>query len=1124
MKAIKYLVILFILGISTSVQASHFIGYDLCLINIKDGSGNPTDTYKWRLRFYRDVTGAGIPSSFNFTIYKNSDHGSVGSFTVSKINPQTILTYPPEECPPQQAQLRVELGIYESPIQNNYSTTLNQAQGYYISGSLCCRNTGIINVLGESSSYSGLMTMDFPRLNVGTATRYNSSPEFRKNPLAFFCVGKPYTLDWNVTDPDGDSLVFSLAQPLDGGPTKPAFAPIPYAAGYNLYYNILDGVPDLTINPRTGIINFIPTRTGKYLVAFRVEEWRKVANVWTKIGEIRREYQLETVLCPEAPPVTEDNNNQKKVIVDTINFPNEYTVTFTSRDSPSDSLFMYMLPNIAPGENLLDPNTFEGKWGEIGALTGGVDAQNLIIEGIGLVQGQFKWSPKCTQVREKPYRFTVVVRDKTCPSPFYDSTYVTLYVRKKENIAPMFTNKYLGKDDTVKNSTPSNKRTKRYYVKAGETFQLAADSIIKTYDRDSTQQVRIVMEPDPFNGQDLNGIDINSKFYFDAVQAQVHSTAVFRWATTCADKLDNPVKVTFKAFDNDCLKPDTVSFNIEIYVKDQPNKKPIYAHTNKDTVKIPEGMTDVFTVAIYDTISNPEINRYKNIQLFPDLSDFAAVFAIGGSMPTYTALQSNDSLKVTFTWTPNCANVRLEPYKLFLRTADEGCPTISAFDTVYVYALGPFNSAPEFRDKNNATFTIVDTTIYGGDIFKFNLYAVDTNQRFDSVFISLDQTSDIANPTIVRNIAYVVPVEGKDSARTELIWNTTCFDIRTTPYLARVVARDNECVFPEVSTLYFNITVRERPNILPKFTFSNLTQTVDTVFAGETYVINLTAVDTTTGEFITIDTVSTNIPFNLPKPTMNRVAGLGIDTVKSNMTWFIDCSLIRDEPYRIKVASWDGACRNPQDSARHEFVIYVQPNPDLFPSFSIGRDTTIELVAGEKFRLELNSRSVIPGDSILIASTSEVYGAISGNFASFEQTQVSGEGNAVFYWETGCDQIRDSTYNVFFTTSNPPCKTPEEAFTIRFKIIPNTDLTNPIPNVFTPNGDNQNDTYRIDKQYLVYCDPGFKFTIFNRWGKKVFESTDPNFEWSAEGLGSGTYFYTLESRARSQSGTIDIIK
>lgn len=1117
MKAIKYLIILFILSIGTSSYASHVIGYDMTLVNIKDGSGNATDNYKWRLRFFRDVTGIGIPASFTFTIYRNNDHVSVGTFAVNKINPQTFLTYPPEECPPDQAQLRVELGIYESAVVS-YSTMSNTA-GYYVTCSHNARNPGIINVLGASDGYSVLMTMDFPRLSTGTPTRGNSSPEFRKNPLTFFCVGKPYTLDWNITDPDGDSLVYSLAQPLDGGPTKPAFAPIPYAAGYNLFYNILDGVPDLTINSRTGIINFIPTRSGKYLVAFRVEEWRKIAGVPTKIGEIRREYQLETVLCPEAPPVTEDNNNQKKVIVDTINFPNDYSITFTSRDSPTDSLFMFILPNIAPGENLLDPNTFEGKWGELGFPTGGQVAQNLVIEGQGLIQGQFLWKPKCVQVREKPYNFTIVVRDKTCPSPFYDSTFVTLYVRKKDNISPMFTNKYLGKNDTIKTTTPVNKKLKRYYIRAGETFQLAGDSIIKTYDRDSTQTVSMILERDP-----ANGAAINSAVYFDPQSDLIHSTAVFRWVTTCADKLEEPARFRVLAFDNDCLKPDTVSFDIEIYVKDQPNKKPIYAHTNPDTVRIPEGQTGTFTVAIYDTIANVNINKYKNIELFPDFSDFAAVNAIGGVMPTFTALQSPDSLKVTFTWTPNCANVRQEPYRLFMRTADEGCPTISTFDTVYVYALGPFNSAPEFRDPNNVTFTIVDTTIYGGDLFRFNLYAVDTNQRFDSVFISLDQTSDIANPAIVSNIAYVLPVEGKDSARTELVWSTTCNDIRSTSYLAKVIARDNECVNPEVNTLIFKINVRERPNFIPEFTFATNSLTVDTVYAGETYTVNLTSVDTTTGELITLDSVYTTVPFNLPKPEITRTVGLGSDTVRTTMSWFIDCSLIRNEPYRIKVAAWDGACRNPQDSARHEFLIYVMPNPDLFPRFSNGRDTVIELVAGEKFTLELNSRSNLPGDSILIGSTGEVYGNISGNFATFEQTSVQGEGNATFYWETGCDQIRDSTYNVFFTTSNPPCKTPEETFTIRFKIIPNTDLTNVIPNVFTPNGDSKNDTYRIDKQYLVYCDPGFKFTIFNRWGKIVFESTDPNFEWAAEGLGSGTYFYTLESKARSQSGTIDIIK
>ncbi len=1114
MKKYSLLLLSFILFINYSF-ADHFVGYDMCLINIKNSSGQPTNNYKVRVRIFRDVLGIPIPNNLSFAIYRNSNNAQVQTFNTPKINGQTFLTYPPEECPPAQAQLRVELGIYESAELT--LGTLSDPQGYYISGSSCCRNLGIINVIPESWTYGITFTMDFPRLSAGTPTQYNSSPEYKKNPLTFFCVGKPYTLDWNVVDPDGDSLVYSLAQPLDDGSNTKPFNLIPYNAGYNLFYNIIDGVPDLTINPKTGIINFIPTRAGKYLVAFKVEEYRKIAGVPTKIGEIRREYQLETVICPEAPPVTENDNNQKKIIIDTINFPNEYVTTFTSRDSPTDSLYMYILPDITPGENVIDPSTLNGKWGEVGFLVGGADAQNLIIQGQAQVVGQFKWTPRCTHVREKPYKFTVVVRDKTCPSPFYDSTFVTLYVKKKDNEKPIFANKYLGNPDTVSVNTLPSKKVKRYFVKAGDTFQLAGDSTIRTYDKDSTQVVNINYTPDPGNGA------VNTKFSFNPDPKVVNSTATFSWKTECEDNRELPYKIRFFAYDNDCKKPDSVYFDVEIFIRDQPNKKVNISTKTPNIVRIPEGKTDSFFVYLYDT-SATYINKYKNITLMPDFSDFAAVAAIGGSNVSYTSLSGTDSLKVKFTWTPNCANIRLEPYRLFLRTFDEGCPQINNYDTIYVYADGPFNSAPEFRNADNTTFNFVDTTIYAGQLFKYPIYAVDTNQRFDSVFISLDYTTDITNPTIVQNIAYLLPSEGKDSARTEFIWQSACADIRNAYYTARVVARDNECVNPEQSELIFRITVKEQPNQVPNFSFANTLETVDTLYAGTTYNFIVSATDTGLTETITIDTVFTNIPYNLSKPSIARAVGLGRDTVKTNFQWYIDCSLIRDEPYLLTFATWDQACRNPKDSSHHVFKLYIKPNPDLYPRFSSGRDTVIELVAGEKFTLNLNSRSTMPGDSILIATSSEVYGSIPGKFASFQQTQVQGEGNATFYWETGCDQIRDSAYNVLFVTSNPPCKTPEESFTIKFKIIPNTDLTNPLPNVFTPNGDSKNDTYRIDKQYLVYCDPGFKFTIFNRWGKIVFESTNPNFEWTAEGLGSGTYFYTLESRARSQSGTIDIIK
>jgi gliding motility-associated-like protein len=1098
MKSIKTKIYLFVLMIVMSANAysTHYVGYDMNMI----GLGN--NMYRIRLKCYRDVTGAGFPTTETLTIYRNGDNASIQTISLPRVQ-QYNITYDPKDCPPPGADLKLEMHIYESAPVN--LSALNAAAGYYLAGGTCCRNPGVTNVL-NSSSAGILFTMEFPRLNTASPYVNNSSPEFKKAPLAFYCVGKPYTLDWEVSDANGDSLVFSLAQPLDDGNTKPHNL-IDWAPGYNLAYNILDGVPDLTINPRTGIINFIPTRTGRYLVAFKCEEFRN----GVKIGEIRREFQLETVLCPEAPPVTEDNNNQKRSIVDTIYYNEDFKLTFTSRDSPLDSLFMFILPNISPGENLLDPNTFQAKWGKAGIPLGGQDARNLVIDGQGSVIGEFNWKPKCDHVRNKPYNFTVVVRDKTCPSPFYDSTFVTLYVVKKDNVDPFFI-----LPDTIK-SKVSNETVLRYFVNAGERFQLASDSILRTYDQDSSQVVTISYNPDPANGA------VNSAFIFSSTPSLINSTAAFIWQTSCLDQRDEPYKVEFVATDNDCKSPSSARFSIEIYIKDQPNLKPVFDASLPSTFSVAEGTTDSFSIVIRD-IYNLATNRYKQITLYPDLTDFAAV--PGGAMPIIDTTTSNDSMRVAFIWSPVCANVRLEPYRLTLRTSDEGCPTITTTKEVLVYATGPFNSAPEFRTPTNVKYNVVDTSIYGGDNFLYNLYAVDTNMRFDSVFIALDASSEISNATLVKNIAELIPVEGKDSARTVLRWQSDCLDIRSTPYVAYVIARDNECVNPERDTLVFNITVLERPNFVPQFTAATMANILPTYVLPATTVLEipLSAYDTLTGEIITLDTVYSNIPQGYPRPEIIRASGLGKDTISTVLRWVLDCALIRDEPYTIKIAAWDEACRNPQDSAGYTFTVKVTTNPDLNPVFNVAKDSLIELVAGETYELELIASSVNPGDSIRISTLGDVYNLPSSS-ATFEQTEVAGTGKAMFKWTVGCDQISDNIYTAKFVTGNYPCKSDADTLTLTFKVIPNTDITNEIPNVFSPNGDGKNDTYSIINQYKVYCDPGFKFSIFNRWGKKVFESVDPEFVWDPkESQAAGTYFFTLESRARTQTGTIEIVK
>lgn len=66
------------------------------------------------------------------------------------------------------------------------------------------------------------------------------------------------------------------------------------------------------------------------------------------------------------------------------------------------------------------------------------------------------------------------------------------------------------------------------------------------------------------------------------------------------------------------------------------------------------------------------------------------------------------------------------------------------------------------------------------------------------------------------------------------------------------------------------------------------------------------------------------------------------------------------------------------------------------------------------------------------------------------------------------------------------------------------------PNIFTPNGDGENDSFHIiDPKYIR----DFEIVILNRWGNVVFESLDVDFKWdgrinnSARKATEGTYFY-----------------
>lgn len=92
-----------------------------------------------------------------------------------------------------------------------------------------------------------------------------------------------------------------------------------------------------------------------------------------------------------------------------------------------------------------------------------------------------------------------------------------------------------------------------------------------------------------------------------------------------------------------------------------------------------------------------------------------------------------------------------------------------------------------------------------------------------------------------------------------------------------------------------------------------------------------------------------------------------------------------------------------------------------------------------------------------------------------------------------------------------------------------------LPNIFTPNGDSYNDYFRPIYNFSV---EEVSMKIFDRWGKEVFETSDPEINWDGKDkttnqpCSDGTYFYvcdlfeiTLAGRVkRNLHGSLTILR
>lgn len=290
-----FIVIVFFLlfALPSTLKATHIVGGEMtytCLGN---------DQYEVTLTIFRDCFN-GVPWFDN--------PASIGIFNANNLLVEQILvpldlldndTLDPDlgsECFVAPPNVCVHTTSYTTTVTLPFS-----AGGYHLVYQRCCRNNTISNIVAPEATGATYSI----EVSEEALLACNNSPVFNNWPPLYLCVNFPFQIDQSAVDPDGDSLVYRLCNPLQGAselfpipqpPNAPPYDSVqwidpPYNVG-NMLNGLPGGVP-MAIDPATGLLTGTPNTIGQFVIGICVEEYRN----GVLIGIKRRDYQVNVGEC-----------------------------------------------------------------------------------------------------------------------------------------------------------------------------------------------------------------------------------------------------------------------------------------------------------------------------------------------------------------------------------------------------------------------------------------------------------------------------------------------------------------------------------------------------------------------------------------------------------------------------------------------------------------------------------------------------------------------------------------------------------------------------------------------------------------------------------------------------------
>lgn len=264
-----------------AVRAEHFTGYSITYE--WTGINNAYDVY---LDLYMDCAGTGL--TFSHQLQFDRDCGP--SFTLGGTTFPLDLVFSVEVSPVCASEVGSSTcnggslpGYRWHRLKKRVNLT--PCDSWRISWRECCRHESVNLLNGFTPGmYAGVV--------LNNSGGHDRSPVFVDAGVPHMCVNEPASYNPGATDPDGNTMVFSLISARAGTPDP---VDLTYEPGYSGGLPI----PGISINPSSGQLNFTPTVAGMYVVVIQVATYTPGGQF---ISSVMRDLMFVVMPCDESAP------------------------------------------------------------------------------------------------------------------------------------------------------------------------------------------------------------------------------------------------------------------------------------------------------------------------------------------------------------------------------------------------------------------------------------------------------------------------------------------------------------------------------------------------------------------------------------------------------------------------------------------------------------------------------------------------------------------------------------------------------------------------------------------------------------------------------------------------------